>query len=387
MIRAGWTRGLEAYARLLVDCIAPEPGWQVLVRSQPPARPLIEEVSRELGRRGARALARLGFDSVGRRLRPRGADRAARRALPDRDQRDRERRLVHGDRRPGEHAATARTSRPSGPGSRQQAMRRHHGPTWPTRSRGSAATTRRRRLAQDAGMSVRAFEDFLYGAVLVDWEALRQTMERIAERFDRASAVRIVGEGTDLTFSLEGREGKVDALGANMPGGEIFYSPVEDSAEGVISYLGVPGVLPRSRGRRRPLPLRGRPDRRGLRDERRGLPDRHARHRRGRAPAGRVRDRLQPRHPAAREEHPLRREDGGDDPPRDRHRLPPARRQEHERGALGHGQGAAKRRADRAGRRGRPGERASGGCRPADRASTRACSSSGRSASSPAGRC
>ena len=52
--------------------------------------------------------------------------------------------------------------------------------------------------------------------------------------------MRIVGPETDLTFSLEGREGKVDALGANMPGGEIFYSPVEDSAEGVISYSEYP---------------------------------------------------------------------------------------------------------------------------------------------------
>ena len=65
-------------------------------------------------------------------------------------------------------------------------------------------------------------------------------MERIAEHFDRAETVRIVGAETDLTFSLAGREGKVDALGANMPGGEIFYSPVEDSAEGVISYSEYP---------------------------------------------------------------------------------------------------------------------------------------------------
>jgi aminopeptidase len=94
--------------------------------------------------------------------------------------------------------------------------------------------------AQDAGMSLRGFEDVLYGAVLIDWEALRTKMEAIAERFDRASHVRIVGAETDLTFSLEGRTGKVDALSANMPGGEIFYSPVEDSAEGVISYTEYP---------------------------------------------------------------------------------------------------------------------------------------------------
>ena len=56
---------IVAYARLLVDCIDPEPGWQVLVRSQPRGRPLVEEVCRELGRRHVRALVRLMFDSVG----------------------------------------------------------------------------------------------------------------------------------------------------------------------------------------------------------------------------------------------------------------------------------------------------------------------------------
>ena len=36
----------QAYARILVDCIDPKPGWQVLVRSQPPGRSLIEEITR-----------------------------------------------------------------------------------------------------------------------------------------------------------------------------------------------------------------------------------------------------------------------------------------------------------------------------------------------------
>jgi aminopeptidase len=94
--------------------------------------------------------------------------------------------------------------------------------------------------AQDAGLSLPAFEDFLYGACLIDWLELRERMERIAERFDAAETVRIVGPETDLTFSLAGRHGKVDALAANMPGGEVFYSPVEDSAEGVISYSEYP---------------------------------------------------------------------------------------------------------------------------------------------------
>jgi aminopeptidase len=94
--------------------------------------------------------------------------------------------------------------------------------------------------AQDAGLPHAAFEDFLYGACLIDWHELRKRMERIAENFDRAETVRIVAPETDIAFSLVGRQGKVDALSANMPGGEIFYSPIEDSAEGVITYSEYP---------------------------------------------------------------------------------------------------------------------------------------------------
>ena len=95
-------------------------------------------------------------------------------------------------------------------------------------------------LAQDAGMTLEQFTEFLYGAVLIDWPALEREMEKIAERFDGAKEVRIVGEDTDLTFSLDGREGKVSGAGANMPSGEVFYSPVEDSANGVVTFSEYP---------------------------------------------------------------------------------------------------------------------------------------------------
>jgi aminopeptidase len=91
-------------------------------------------------------------------------------------------------------------------------------------------------------MSVDAFADFLYGSVLLDWEEEGRKMRRIADRFDAADEVRIVGAGTDLRLSLAGRTGKVDAGGANMPGGEVFYSPVEDSANGEIAFSEFPAV-------------------------------------------------------------------------------------------------------------------------------------------------
>ncbi len=228
-----------SYARLLAECISPEPGWQVLVRSQPPARPLIEEVSRELARRGVRALVRLRFELAGSVF-----EREAPRELLGKLAPIEIDEIENADAYMAIAAPTNTRDGSDVPaerlGPRQEATRKHLEPflsdekPWVGCCYPTAAT------AQDAGMSLPAFEDFLYGSVLVDWDALRRTMERIAERFDRTETVRIVGDCTDLTFSLAGREGKVDALAANMPGGEVFYSPVEDSAKGVISYSEYP---------------------------------------------------------------------------------------------------------------------------------------------------
>ena len=67
-------------------------------------------------------------------------------------------------------------------------------------------------------------------------------MQRIKERFDQADEVRIVGDGTDLRFSIAGRDGWVDDGHFNMPGGEVFYCPVEDSTEGVVTFSEFPAV-------------------------------------------------------------------------------------------------------------------------------------------------
>ena len=89
-------------------------------------------------------------------------------------------------------------------------------------------------------MSLRDYEDFLFRACLLDWDAERERMSHYAERFNAAQEVRIVGAETDLKLSVDGREAKVDAGGANLPGGEFFFSPVEDSAEGTISFVEFP---------------------------------------------------------------------------------------------------------------------------------------------------
>ena len=91
-------------------------------------------------------------------------------------------------------------------------------------------------------MSTGDFADFLFGACLLDWDAERERMQRYADRFDAAGTVHIVGEGTDLTLSIDGRSMEVDAGGKNIPGGEFFTSPLEDSAEGEIAFSEFPAV-------------------------------------------------------------------------------------------------------------------------------------------------
>jgi aminopeptidase len=97
-------------------------------------------------------------------------------------------------------------------------------------------------LAQDAGMSLREFEDFLYGACLLDWEAERERMSAYARLFDEAEEVRLVADDTDLRVGVAGRSAEVDAGGANIPGGEFFLSPLEESAEGHIVFGEFPAV-------------------------------------------------------------------------------------------------------------------------------------------------
>jgi aminopeptidase len=92
-------------------------------------------------------------------------------------------------------------------------------------------------LAQDAEMSLEEYADFFFGACLIDWEAARAFMETVKAAFDGARQVHITGPDTDLTLSLAGREGVICAGDKNMPDGEVFYAPVEDSAEGYITLF------------------------------------------------------------------------------------------------------------------------------------------------------
>ena len=96
---------------------------------------------------------------------------------------------------------------------------------WPTAS-----------MAQQAGMSTQAFEDFFFRVCLLDYAALLPAMKALKQLMDKTKHVHIIGPGTDLSFSLKGLKAVACGGNHNIPDGEVFTSPVKTSVEGVISY-------------------------------------------------------------------------------------------------------------------------------------------------------
>jgi aminopeptidase len=235
---------VEQYAKLLVGtCVDVQPGWQVLVSGSVLARPLLEEVSREIGRRGAYALQRANLS--GSRLDLPWANEVPEELLDAPADIDAY-AWQHADALIAIEAPENTRELTALPGERLARLQAGWRPhiervlTWDLKWVGCQYPTPA--LAQEAGMSLDEFADFLYGACLLDWDAERERMERYAERFDAADEVRLVADGTDLTLSIAGRPTLVDAGGANMPGGEFFLCPVEDSAEGEVTFSEYPAV-------------------------------------------------------------------------------------------------------------------------------------------------
>jgi len=91
-------------------------------------------------------------------------------------------------------------------------------------------------LAQEAEMSLEEYEDFFFRATNIDWAKVDAEEGRLQDLLNAASTVRITGQETDLTFSIAGRRARKCSGRSNMPDGEVFTGPVEDSAEGHIYY-------------------------------------------------------------------------------------------------------------------------------------------------------
>ena len=91
-------------------------------------------------------------------------------------------------------------------------------------------------MAQAANMSTEAFEDHYFDVCNLDYAKMSRAMDALVARMEKAERVRIVGPGTDLTFSIQGMPAiKCDGR-LNIPDGEVFTAPVRDSVNGTLTY-------------------------------------------------------------------------------------------------------------------------------------------------------
>ena len=104
-------------------------------------------------------------------------------------------------------------------------------------------------LAQESDMGLEEYEEFVFSAMALDkedpaqfWQDKSDEQAKLKERLEEAKEIRISGPETDLTLSVEGRTFINSAGKRNMPCGEVFTGPVEDSVNGTV-YFGVPSAV------------------------------------------------------------------------------------------------------------------------------------------------
>ena len=103
-------------------------------------------------------------------------------------------------------------------------------------------------LAQEAKMSFDDYSDFIINSCYLDldnpiekWQQIGKEQDRLVNLMNGGKKLHIIGDKTDITFSVEGRKWVSCAGLNNFPDGEIFTSPVEDSAQGEI-YFDFPAI-------------------------------------------------------------------------------------------------------------------------------------------------
>ena len=96
---------------------------------------------------------------------------------------------------------------------------------WPTPS-----------MAQLAGTSTEAFEDFYFDVCTLDYRKLLPGMKALKRLMEKTDRVQIKGPGTDLRFSIKGIPAVICGGDRNIPDGEVFTAPVKDSVEGHVTF-------------------------------------------------------------------------------------------------------------------------------------------------------
>jgi aminopeptidase len=230
-----------AFAALLCDwCLEVEAGQQILISAGTPAEPLVRAVHNAVLDRGAWPLLRLAPAAAAadfhRHADDVHLDSFAPLELAEVQAVDsvlgiqapsNTRALAGVDPARLTRAATARR-----PIQEERLSKRWCGTLWPTAA-----------LAQDARMSEADYAEFVRRALFLDqpdavaaWRELSDRQANIVDELSAAGEIHIEAEGTDLRLRVDGRTWINSDGRRNMPSGEVFTGPLEDSANGTVRF-------------------------------------------------------------------------------------------------------------------------------------------------------
>lgn len=91
-------------------------------------------------------------------------------------------------------------------------------------------------MAQLANTSLENFEDFYFNVCNLDYSKMNKAMQNLKNLMEKTDKVKIIGPGTNLSFSMKGIPAIPCAGECNIPDGEVFTAPVRESINGTLSY-------------------------------------------------------------------------------------------------------------------------------------------------------
>ncbi len=238
---------LTKYADLLVRyCLDIQPGDRLLVRSTTLAEPLVREVFRSATAAGAHVETDLSFREQYRILLAGAGEDQLRYVSPFYRMAMETFEAYLYIRAP----FNLREDQSVDPG-RARIRQEAHREVQQTYFRRTADRSLKRNLcqyptqaaAQEAGMSLEEYENFVFGACklldedpVASWLDVRRRQQHIVDYLNQRDHFHYRGDGIDLTFSTRGRNWINSDGQTNMPSGEVYTSPVEDSVNGLVRF-------------------------------------------------------------------------------------------------------------------------------------------------------
>lgn len=235
-----WAKLLTGYSAVV------EPGQRVAITGGVAAEPLLRAVYREVVARGASPVMLPSFTDLGAELLGNGSDEQLQWLSPVEKFVREEADIVINI------MAETNTKAMSGVDPSRQAMyQKARAELFQTFMRRDAEGSMRWVLtlyptdayAQDAGMSTADFTEFVANACrlyepdpVAAWKQAKDEQQRLIEWLTGKEEIQLRGTDTDLKVSVAGRTW-INAGGThNMPDGEVFTGPVEDSATGTVNF-------------------------------------------------------------------------------------------------------------------------------------------------------